>query len=376
MPALDLNSDPRMTGYLVKTQVFRSHPITLVDVGARGGYLDLWKLFGDQSRIIGFEPDLQECERLNASAARNVTYLPTALGSRHESRKFFTTRYPGASGFFRGDTAFVKRLLLSDCFQTVKETTLELRPLDAVLQEAALSNVDMLKLDCEGSELDVLEGAEGILRDFSTLGVLAEVAFHKDLRAGIPTHADLDRHLTDRGFRLYDIAAFRFSRRAMPFSYTVDLRDEHGAFFPGPSTHGQILIGHALYFRDFLEQGKDEVAPHQLLKMACLFEIFNLNDCAAELIIAAKDTLSELSDVTVLLDLLSPEIAGKRLTYNRYMTQVAENPEVLLPASPRGGTFPQRVLKRLANLILRHDGQPVQISRSAARRVFRKVFGT
>ena len=45
---------------------------------------------------------------------------------------------------------------------------------------------------------------------------------------------------------------------------------------------GQVMDGDALYFRDPL---KLKLTRNQILRSACLFELYGLNDCSAELLI-------------------------------------------------------------------------------------------
>jgi len=59
-----INHEAPMTRYLVeRTGVFRDDPITVADVGARWGFNSEWSVFGDQLRVLCFEPDEEECRR-------------------------------------------------------------------------------------------------------------------------------------------------------------------------------------------------------------------------------------------------------------------------------------------------------------------------
>jgi hypothetical protein len=55
-----------------------------------------------------------------------------------------------------------------------REITVPGRCLDSILDEAKISDVCLLKIDTEGSELDVLVGALGLLRRSSALTILIE----------------------------------------------------------------------------------------------------------------------------------------------------------------------------------------------------------
>ena len=65
--------------------------------------------------------------------------------------------------------------------------------------------------------------------------------------------------------------------------------------------------------------GGPELAPRKLLKLACLYELFRLPDCAAELLLAFRAQLEGLLDVDHALDLLTPAIGGQPSSYAGYV---------------------------------------------------------
>ena len=83
-------------------------------------------------------------------------------------------------------------------------TTLPMRTCDEVVCERGLDPVDMIKLDVQGAELQVLEGARRALESVQVL--FLEVAV-LEYNRGVPLFADVVRFLDERGFVLYDAAA-------------------------------------------------------------------------------------------------------------------------------------------------------------------------
>jgi hypothetical protein len=57
----------------------------------------------------------------------------------------------------------------------------------------------------------------------------------------------------------------------------------------------------------------------RLLKTAVFFELYCLNDCAAEIIVAHREVLAPVVDCDRLLDLLTPPFRGALLNYKNYM---------------------------------------------------------
>lgn len=276
-----INIQPQMTQFLVEhLQAFASDPVVLCDIGARGGIEQHWHCYGQQARFIGFEPDSQECNRLNQEfTEQNYEFYPVALGKQKETRTFFICRYPGGSSFYPANRSFLERFPSehSEELDVINTAELNTVNLDLLTQEKSISNIDFIKLDVEGSELDILQGAENILKQ-SVLGVSLEVLFHSSLRSQ-PSFSEIDLFLNSLGFHLFDLAIYRHARK------TLDL--PLGLF--GNTEIGQVLWGQALYFRDFVGEIKSDSITREwdktkILKLASLMEIFCLPDCAIEII--------------------------------------------------------------------------------------------
>ena len=323
MATIAINPDPRMTRYLAKeTSAFRDDPITIVDVGARWGFNEEWKEFGESLRVYCFEPDEAECQRLNASAGANVRYLPFALAAGSGHGTLYHTQFSASTGLYRTNWSYFSRLLNRDNAIVVKEETIQVTTLDEALRAAGVQSIDFLKLDVEGAELDVLLGAAHYVTLPSLIGVLSEFRFHEEIN-GCPVFSQLDAHLRKLGFRLFDMHFSHQSRRVLPYKGVADYWLPSGERFFAYTVHGQIMDGDALYFRDLLISANQEVrasvAAVQLLKAASLFEIYSLNDCAAELIIEHRDRLGQIVNCDELLDLLTPRFRGRKLKYEQYM---------------------------------------------------------
>jgi FkbM family methyltransferase len=83
----------------------------------------------------------------------------------------------------------------------VPATTLDALVADAVRPDDRA----LLKLDVEGHELEVLEGATKLLPKIEV--VVSEVLFYDIESAGRPVFLDIAAYLNDRGFQLFDFAA-------------------------------------------------------------------------------------------------------------------------------------------------------------------------
>ena len=59
-----INYRPAMTCLLTARRIFREEPFVLVDVGALGGIPKHYEAFGDDMRVIAFEPNEDAITRL------------------------------------------------------------------------------------------------------------------------------------------------------------------------------------------------------------------------------------------------------------------------------------------------------------------------
>jgi hypothetical protein len=69
----------------------------------------------------------------------------------------------------------------------------------------------------------------------------------------------------------------------------------------------------------------------KILKLASLYEIFCVPDCAVELLEYCKDHLAPHVDTELLLDALTPPLRGRRMTYREYVKAVTDDPGILFP---------------------------------------------
>jgi FkbM family methyltransferase len=337
MPSLPVNPKPAMTNYVVEQGLFRDDPVTIVDVGARWGFNPEWRAFRESLRVYCFEPDKAECARLNATADPNITYIPAALGKENGKATFYETRLGASSGLYKTNMDYFSRLLNRENGEVVREHEINVTTLDEALKNHGAPSIDFLKLDVEGAELDILAGAEGVVRGNQLLGILSEIRFQEEI-SGCPLFADFDAHARKSGFRLFDMQFSHQSRRALPYPGLDDYRLPNGEKFFAYTTHGQIMDGDALYFRDLLVPTNAAVRaaarPTQILKAAAFFELYCLNDCAAELILAHRAILHELVDCDELLDLLASALRRKHVGYDAYLKAYFDPKSAVIAEKP------------------------------------------
>lgn len=129
-------------------EVERERIQTIVDCGANAGAATLW--FAGQAsnaRIIAIEPNPEVLPRLRANVVENglaakVTVCPVALGSTEGLTRISLDRPT-----MMATTTAVDALRSTE----VRQTSLEM-----LMRDQGLDRIDLLKIDCEGSEYDVI----------------------------------------------------------------------------------------------------------------------------------------------------------------------------------------------------------------------------
>jgi hypothetical protein len=264
-----LESDPSFTRDVVERGLLRT-PFTLLDVGARGGIAEHWRVFGSALRELAVEPDPDE------------PGVSAVLASAPGTAPFLHRPYAATDGLYRMAELY-EGTVIEPIAGVVSSEIVETTTLVDLFGAETLSEVDFVKLDVEMAELDVLQGAGPLLE--SALAIELEVHFPKRPReAG--SFAEVDLFLQEHGYELYDLETYRYSRASFPAPRLYDYRTPDGARDPlGANVEGQILTGDALYVRKEVPSDADRV-----LKLACIFELHRLRDCAVDLLERAPVT--------------------------------------------------------------------------------------
>jgi FkbM family methyltransferase len=298
-----INPNPRFTHTIVKSGCLAEAPLTVVDVGASLGCPAYWDNFMNQIRFIGFEPNPDEFEKCTQTADKK--FYPIALGKQKELRTLTITHFPYSSSTLPFDMNFWRRFPCSYLFEPVGTETFETIDFDSFCTENGINNVDVMKLDTEGTELEILEGSISML-DKGIIAIIVEVAFHP-YHLQRPVFADVDSFLRNQGFTLFDLETTRFARTSLP---PLETLSANGA------NYGQLVAGDALYMVDLVTMTgqKNKVSPLRIIKAICLFELFSLNDCAIELLEFALANSLLPQEFSCTIDLLVPPV------FNRYIS--------------------------------------------------------
>jgi FkbM family methyltransferase len=193
---------------------------------------------------LGFEPDSDECKRLNdlpneAHGLLQMQILPVALASEHGMVTINVCKNHYASSLLLPNPVPTEPLIITgvntvEDLEVVDTFQCEATTLDRVVADQGLTNVDFVKLDTQGSELDIIEGGASTFRAKVLLANI-EVEFiemYKDQ----PLFGDVDRRMQELGFVLLDLNPLLEGK-------------PKGSIVAG---RGQLIFSEALYMRDVL----------------------------------------------------------------------------------------------------------------------------
>ncbi len=282
--------------------------LVVVDVGCSGGLHPEWRAFGDRLRAVGFDPSEAEVARLRSAETRPlVRYVAAFVSGVEDGRAERWDRNPWARlAVSRSEDIRARRNAPAQQSEAQEppapEASIPTISLPAYFQQHDLAHIDFIKIDVDGDDFRILRAIETDLAERAVLGLCIEVNFFgSDDPAGNTFH-NVDRLMKRAGFELFDLTTRRYASAALPSRYIRTA--------PTASESGRVLQGDALYMRDPTTWPATRA---QRIKLAALFAMFGLPDCAAEALVAAGAPER-------LLDALTPPApSGQQQSYAAHM---------------------------------------------------------
>ena len=271
-------------------------PIVVVDVGCRWGFADVWADLGDRCNAIGFDPDVEECARLEQryQGRDEVRIVPVGLGAEPGKATLYVTEERAGTSLYPSTPDAFERHPAVAAGRVEYTTTVELEALDDWTAGEGIERVDVIKLDTQGSELDVLRGASRVLDAARAIEV--EVEFNP-LYEGQPLFGDVDRFLREHGFVLWTLKHLcHYSQEGVFTDWR--LREQH--WFDTYAADvwigaGQLFWADAFYVRREIAYPTPPATPstraswQQLLRDACLAAALRLPDLTDRLILETRE---------------------------------------------------------------------------------------
>jgi FkbM family methyltransferase len=308
-------------GWLNEIEIF------LLDVGASGGIDSFWNQFRPHLRAVGFDPLINEVNRLNEEEVDpKVSYQAACIGdgAKHS--------FPDGCGFIWSftsahRTAAIKNLNYVETYfnrgQRLVYSDRMLR-LDDFAAGAGFDDVDVVKIDTDGSDYFVLAGARRLLTEGNVLLVECECQFHELIGSQWPVFADIDRLMREAGYRLVDLDPWHYTRAELPDRFKYDIAAQ--------TETGQVNFCDALYMLDpsidISARKRLENNPAKLWKLAMLLKAFGYPDLAATTLLTMRKTGTLFPGLKIeeALDMMVPANPFGAATYRDYMSVFERDP--------------------------------------------------
>lgn len=293
---------------LVTATLAADEKFTILDGGALDALSDpRWRAFDKtRVRLYGFEPNDEEVAALNAAARESGLdhhYFASSLWSTPGTQTFYANKAAGGGSLYAQNTALTDRwkfensqdkFYARDIFYPTSSSQWRMTSLDHWAKEqGGRVDIDFMKLNVQGAELEILSGAEGVLDQ--TVGIMVEMSFVESYKRR-PFFADIDRFLREKQFSFFDFIGHHYIGRA---ASPITVRHLPGLY----PLWGQLIEGHGIYFRDPIDMATrghrlDHWSEPKLLKLVAFAEIFGQIEFAFELLIWLAELLDARADTT------------------------------------------------------------------------------
>jgi FkbM family methyltransferase len=239
---------------------------TIMEIGAlplggeREVFHHLVELFPG-SRLIAFELEESLCAELNSKCPPEVSYFPVALGRSEERRLLFLTRHPMCCSLFKPQEELLRQYHNLEVSMLDSVTSLDTVSLDYFVTKHHINDVDFVKIDIQGAELEVFQGGTTALKN--VVAIVTEVEFIP-MYYKQPLFGDICQFLTDQGLMFHKFLGMA-GRTLQPL--IVD---------NNPNFASQHMWSDAVFIRNIL--ALTGLSSEKLLKMGILSYLYNSPD--------------------------------------------------------------------------------------------------
>ena len=273
-----------MSDFIITDLIYKHELLTdkliIIDCGAAGGSFQEWNSLSHNIVIYGFDPDEHECERLNSEAkAKGLQqyYYPLLIANNSKNRNFYIANDSASNSLFEPDHQLISRYKQNYCdnrwistLETVglkKIVTVNTSSLKNWAEKNSITDIDFIKLDVQGAELEILKGTGTILD--TVVGLNIEVWFVPVYKEQ-PLFANIDVFVRNKNFDFFSFLIYTAGQYAGRNTSPISCGKVNSPF--AQKFAGQLLTADALYLKDPLYNNKP-LSLSKKLKLICFAEM-------------------------------------------------------------------------------------------------------
>ncbi len=273
MGNVNLNND----AYIINDLPNLDRRLVIVDVGCRWGFADSYINEADSYLLFGFDPDKIECDHLNARYnSPFIKAVPLGLAATKGKKTLYLTKEPACSSLYKPDPYLVSNYPAFHYEEEVGQILVDTTTLDLWANGEKIEHIDHLKIDTQGSELDILRGSVTILKTVRSIQV--EVEFNP-MYIGQCIFSEVDLFLRKHGFVLWkfsEITHYSKNKEQGPPLDICDVRFDELHTEKYKVYSGQLFWANAHYIKaDVLS---NEISKEQKIRDTFLFSSLGMPD--------------------------------------------------------------------------------------------------
>lgn len=196
VPAYNLNW--MLSDFEPIAEFLSNHPIIVADVGARGGHLGEINNLKPYLSYYGFDADKEECKRIESEPHEDFhsyKILPYYVGKDEGVIDFHLFKDLGSSSKLKPNKYFKNNYAASH--EITNTVSVESRTMDSILSENCLELPDFIKLDTQGTELEILKNSPKSLSNCLLIESEIEII---EMYDGQPLIGDFLTFMDNNGF--------------------------------------------------------------------------------------------------------------------------------------------------------------------------------
>lgn len=201
---LDKEFDDGMISY--KRTENRIEEKVIVDIGANcGEWSSKMKSVYPNARFLLIEADEENESLLKDS---DFDYEIALVGDENKEVTFYKGKRCNT-----GNSVYKEN---TEEFEDCDEVTLRMQRTDEILKRHNISNIDLLKIDVQGAELDVLRGMGDMIDDVKEIQIEISLTNYNE---GSPDHIERLKFMKDAGFTPVNISEVGYSKESRDMIY-------------------------------------------------------------------------------------------------------------------------------------------------------------